>query len=101
CIKKSLTIKDTLLSSQASHPPEQPHRLTSRATPRRPDQPYHTNPNPAKPAESESASKTSQNRATTPKSSDPINLTRSTSTHQNHRAEIQFGCYLGAASSSP
>ncbi|MDU5516593.1 MAG: hypothetical protein E6098_12045, partial [Cutibacterium avidum] len=59
------------------------------------------NPNPAKPAESESASKTSQNRATTPKSSDPINLTRSTSTHQNHRAEIQFGCYLGAASSSP
>ncbi|MDU3219205.1 MAG: hypothetical protein E6674_05110, partial [Cutibacterium avidum] len=41
------------------------------------------------------------NRATTPKSSDPTNLTGSTPTHQNHRAEIQFGCYLGAASSSP
>lgn len=49
--------------------------ITSRTTPRRPDQPYHTNPNPAKPAESEPASKTSHNQTTTNKGSNPINLT--------------------------
>ena len=54
--------------------------ITSRTTPRRPDQPYHTNPNPANPAESEPASKTSHNQTTTNKGSNPINPTRSTPT---------------------
>ena len=74
--------------------------ITSRTTPRRPDQPYHTNPNPAKPAESEPASKTSRNQTTTRKQR-PDQPYQINPDYQIYRTEIQCGCHLGAASSSP
>ena len=46
--QKSLTIKDTLLSSQASHPPEQPHQQAGppRGDPTDPTTPTPTPQNP-------------------------------------------------------
>ena len=74
CIKKSLTIKDTLLSSQASHPPEQPHQQAGppRGDPTNPTTPTPTPQNPryqdqpAKPAKTVPPPRKAATRSTLP-----------------------------------
>ena len=62
--KNLLTIKDTLLSSQTSHPHNNPHTTIpthnhAETITRRPDQPYHTNPETTKPQSRKPTSRTS------------------------------------------
>ncbi|MGK2309365.1 hypothetical protein ACSJJS_05365, partial [Cutibacterium sp. V970] len=72
--QKLLTIKDTLLSSQTSHPPEQPHQQAGppRGDPTNPTTPTPTPQNPqnqnqpAKPAETVPPPRKAATRSTLP-----------------------------------
>lgn len=99
--QKLLTIKDTLLSSQTSHPPQQsPHkpcRNHAETITRRPDQPYHTNPETTKPRSqnqpAEPANHTTTKaaaRKTIPAQTRSHNPAHTSRNHHNHQRSQQF-----------